>query len=105
MLTFQERTYIYLRCLLGRLFVIRHWLCKSTFALPELLPLTANSRGKSALVYKAFGGYHLRVRGFYVCWQGAPWAMQLVTGTADPHDAVVITSFSVTLGDCFKCNP
>ena len=84
-----------LGCLLGRMFVVWHWLRKSTFTLPELLSLTANSRGKHAQVYKAFGGYHLLVRRFSACWQGVPWGMQLTNGAAGPHDAVVILSFSV----------
>ncbi len=102
MLTFQERECIDLGCLLGHLFVIWHWLRKSTFTLPELLPLTANSRGKHAPVYRAFGGYHLLVRRFSACWQGVPWGMQLTNGAAGPHDAVVILSFKVILGNCIK---
>ena len=57
---------------MGRLYLIQNWLRKSTFALPELLPVTANSHVKNARLYKALGGYHLRVRGLCVCWQGVP---------------------------------
>lgn len=102
MLTFRQDEVIDLGCLLGRLYLIRNWLRKSTFALPELLPLTANSRGKHAPVYRAFGGYHLLVRRFSACWQGVPWGMQLTNGAAGPHDAVVILSFKVILGNCIK---
>lgn len=73
MLTFRQHEVIDLGCLLGRLYLIRNWLRKSTFALPELLPLTANSRGMNTEVYKALGGLHVRVRGFSLCWQGLPW--------------------------------
>ena len=76
MLMFEQREVIDLGCLLGRLFVTRHWLRKSTFALAELLPLSANRQGLDAPVCKAFSGYRLKVRSVSVCWHAVHWVGQ-----------------------------
>ena len=97
MLTVRDREFIALGCLLGRLHLMRNWLRKSTFELRGLLPLTANSLGANARVYRALGGLHLWVRGFSLCWQGLPWQDAAGSWGCWTSDDAIITSFSEVL--------